>query len=142
MKTLRALAASAAIAVSGCATTDTDAITTGSVETFSSGKLEYAYAAQTPHVATDCFPAKLKVVLADIKNRFGKTPIVTSGHRPHSKKSQHSRCVAADIRVPGVSPSKVAQYARTIEGIGGVGTYCRKTIVHVDVGPRRDWKHC
>ena len=140
MNPFPALAAAAVIAVSGCATTSVDTITTGSVQPMSGADLKGAFSEQTAKVSTDCFPAELKRVLADLKVHFGKAPVVTSGHRPRSGKSQHSRCKAADIRIPGVHPRKVAAYARTIRGVGGVGTYCRKTIVHVDVGPRRDWK--
>jgi uncharacterized protein YcbK (DUF882 family) len=96
---------------------------------------------QRSSVKTSCFPKKLVAVLADIESHYGKTVVVTSGHRPHAKRrgSQHIPCKAADIRVPGVGRYALAKYAKTIPGVGGVGTYCRKGIVHVDVGPKRTW---
>jgi uncharacterized protein YcbK (DUF882 family) len=48
-------------------------------------------------------------------------------------------CAAADIVVEGVSKWELAQFARSLPGRGGVGTYCHTNAVHVDVGPERDW---
>lgn len=151
---LPALAVSALMLCS-CGTTSVDMTTTSSIHAYAAAPkglealvaknshlIEAAYTEQTHRVDTDCFPPKLKAVLADLNRRYGVKPVVTSGNRPRAKGSMHSKCLAADIRVPGVQPSKVASDARKIAGIGGVGTYCRKGIVHVDVGPRRDWRHC
>ncbi|MDP4594050.1 MAG: D-Ala-D-Ala carboxypeptidase family metallohydrolase, partial [Beijerinckiaceae bacterium] len=56
-----------------------------------------------------------------------------SGHRTRGRRrSMHRFCKAADIRVAGVRPSQLARFARTIPGINGVGTYRRKSIVHID----------
>jgi uncharacterized protein YcbK (DUF882 family) len=49
--------------------------------------------------------------------------------------------MAADIRVPGVSVNRIVAAARTAPHIGGIGTYCNG-LVHVDVGPKRRWRHC
>lgn len=105
-----------------------------------SHKLEVAYHRQTGGVSTNCFPPALVAILKQLGSEFGRTPTVTSGFRPKAGTSQHAKCKAADIRIPGVSPAKVAAAARRIKGIGGVGTYCHTDIVHVDIGPRRDWK--
>ncbi|PWK64650.1 D-Ala-D-Ala carboxypeptidase family metallohydrolase [Aminobacter sp. AP02] len=105
-------------------------------------KLEAAYTKQTDNVRINCFPAQLSAVLAILQRRFGKRPVVTSGYRPRSGGSMHAKCKAADIRIPGVKPGQIASYARSLHGIGGVGTYCTTGIVHVDVGPRRDWHYC
>lgn len=146
MKAMKAAAAAALLALAGCATSGEEMEEAGT----SSMMLSYAatpgraveiFAKQTPKVATECFPKELKAVLRQIHVRFGVKPVVTSGLRPRSGRSQHSHCKAADIRVPGVKPSTVARYARSIKGIGGVGTYRNKGIVHVDVGPRRDWHY-
>jgi uncharacterized protein YcbK (DUF882 family) len=53
----------------------------------------------------------------------------------------HRHCLAADIRVPGIKDSTVIAIARSAPGIGGIGRYCNG-IVHVDVGPRREWTDC
>jgi len=99
------------------------------------------YTVQRVSVRTGCFPEKLEAILAHIAKQTGKKPMVTSGHRPRSGKSQHSRCFAADIRVPGVSEKRILAAARTAPGIGGIGRYCNG-IVHVDIGPSRTWAHC
>lgn len=100
-----------------------------------------AYTLQRVSVRTGCFPEKLKAILAHIAIQTGKRPMVTSGHRPKSGRSQHSRCYAADIRVPGVSEKRILRAAASAPGIGGIGRYCNG-IVHVDIGPKRRWAHC
>jgi uncharacterized protein YcbK (DUF882 family) len=100
-----------------------------------------AYTLQRVSVRASCFPDELKGILAHIAKKTGKKPIVTSGHRPRSGKSQHSHCYAADIRVPGVSEKKIVAAAASAPGIGGIGRYCNG-IVHVDIGPKRRWTYC
>lgn len=99
------------------------------------------YTVQRVSVRTGCFPDRLEAILAHIAKKTGQKPVVTSGHRPRSGKSQHSRCFAADIRVPGVSEKTILAAAASAPGIGGIGRYCNG-IVHVDVGPKRTWAHC
>lgn len=105
-------------------------------------RLEAAYTKQTGRVKTKCFPRELKAALSGLEKRFGRDVVVTSGYRPKAGRSQHAKCRAADIRIKGVKPSLIASYARKMKGIGGVGTYCRNGIVHIDVGPKRSWRHC
>ena len=101
-----------------------------------------AYAPQTPRVSSSCFPARLRGILAHISAQTGRRLVVTSGARHGGRRgSYHRRCMAADIRVPGVSVSRIIAAARSAPGIGGVGTYCNG-IVHVDVGPHRRWRYC
>lgn len=100
-----------------------------------------AYTVQRVSVKTECFPEKLEAILAHIAEKTGRKPIVTSGHRPRSGTSQHSHCLAADIRVPGVSDKAVVAAAASAPGIGGIGRYCNG-IIHVDVGPKRRWVYC
>ncbi|WP_310214725.1 DUF882 domain-containing protein [Neorhizobium sp. 2083] len=109
----------------------------------SSFKHDYSayYTVQRISVRTSCFPEKLGAILAHIAQKTGHKPMVTSGHRPHSGTSQHSHCYAADIRVPGVSERTILAAAASAPGIGGIGRYCNG-IVHVDVGPQRQWAHC
>lgn len=100
------------------------------------------YAVQTPRVRHRCFPGKLKAVLSHIARQVGRRPLVTSGHRSSGRRgSMHRKCLAADIRVPGVSVKRIVAAARSAPAIGGVGTYCNG-IVHVDVGAKRRWHHC
>jgi uncharacterized protein YcbK (DUF882 family) len=102
-----------------------------------------AYTIQTVSVRTGCFSPRLEGILAHIAVKTGQRPLVTSGHRPraHRRGSLHRLCQAADIRVPGVSESRIIAAARSAPGIGGIGRYCNG-IIHVDTGPRRQWVHC
>ena len=102
----------------------------------------YGYTLQRVSVRATCFPERLSLVLSHVARKTGGRPVVTSGHRGGGRRgSQHRTCMAADIRVPGVSVSSIVAAARTAPGIGGIGTYCNG-IVHVDVGPKRRWRHC
>lgn len=78
-------------------------------------------------------------VLQKIRNHFGKSVTITSAYRTPTKNkavggqtySQHLYGRAADIKVKGVAPKKVATYAETLlKNKGGIGTYA--TFVHVD----------
>lgn len=102
---------------------------------------------QRESVDVACLKPQLVGMLKTIERRFGKSVIVTSGYRspPYNrlvngaKASLHMSCAAADIQVPGVSKWDLANFARTMPGRGGVGTYCYTESVHVDIGPTRDW---
>ena len=83
---------------------------------------------------------KLPPVLQAIRTHFGRPVYINSAYRTeaHNTKiggaahSQHLYGRAADIRVDGVSPGKVADYAELLLGdSGGVGRY--NTFTHVDV---------
>lgn len=108
--------------------------------------------ATRPGVKTTCFPDELRHALTKIQKHFGKNQIqVSSGFRSKrenrrrggANRSYHIRCMAADIRIKGVGKHKLARFARSMSGVGGVGTYSCNGIVHVDVGPKRSWhKRC
>jgi hypothetical protein len=91
--------------------------------------------------------SRLVNLLFDVERHFRKPVTIISGCRSYkhnrrvggARKSYHLRCMAADIEVAGVSESQVLRYVRKLPGRGGVGTYCRNSMVHVDVGPRREW---
>ena len=106
------------------------------------GTVAKIYTVQTPRVRHRCFPGKLKAVLSHIARQVGRRPHVTSGHRSNGRRgSYHRKCLAADIRIPGISVKRIIAAARSAPAIGGIGTYCNG-IVHVDVGPKRRWHHC
>ena len=84
--------------------------------------------------------SELVSVLQKIRSHFGKTVTITSAYRTPTKNkavggqaySQHLYGKAADIKVKGVTPKKVAAYAETLlKNKGGIGTY--STFTHIDV---------
>lgn len=87
-------------------------------------------------------------ILQKIRTHFGKSVTITSAYRTPGKNkavggkaySQHLYGKAADIKVNGVSPKKVAAYAETLlKNKGGIGTY--STFVHIDVrSTKARWK--
>ncbi len=88
-------------------------------------------------------------ILENIRVHFGKPVHINSGYRTvsynktvsgSSSTSQHCNGLAADIRVEGVSPDRVADYAEQLLGDhGGIGRY--KTFTHVDVRANKSrWK--
>lgn len=93
---------------------------------------------------------RLVMVLQSIRSHFGKSVTINSAYRtPEYNRSkavggvdgsQHCYGTAADIKVSGVTPAKVAAYARSImPDWGGVGTYSNFT--HIDVRETKsDWK--
>lgn len=91
--------------------------------------------------------SRLQRLLLQIESHFQRPVIISSGCRSTYKnrrvggarKSYHLRCMAADIKMAGVSEGTLLRFVSRLPGRGGVGTYCRNSIVHVDVGPRRNW---
>ncbi|MFA6434781.1 MAG: DUF882 domain-containing protein [Elusimicrobiales bacterium] len=91
---------------------------------------------------------KLVEILDAVEDRFEKrgltflsgyrTPRLNSRVSGAARRSLHMLGWAADIRVPGHSPAKVAAYAGKI-GAGGVGYYPDMSFTHLDVGPARHW---
>lgn len=82
----------------------------------------------------------LVAVLQKIRTHFGKSVTITSAYRTPGRNkavggttySQHLYGTAADIKVNGVAPKKVAEYAESIlKGKGGIGIY--DTFTHIDV---------
>lgn len=87
---------------------------------------------------------KLAEILQKIRTHFGRPVTITSAFRTetHNKKvggeanSQHLYGRAADIKVTGVSPKKVAEYAETLlKNTGGIGIY--DTFCHIDVRSKK-----
>lgn len=83
---------------------------------------------------------ELVTVLQKIRTHFGKSVSITSAYRTPTKNkavggsiySQHLYGRAADVKISGVSPKKVAAYAETLlKNKGGIGTY--STFTHIDV---------
>ena len=68
-------------------------------------------------------------------NNFLRRGSASSGVAEHS---QHMLAKAIDIRVPGISTTKLRDAALKLHA-GGVGFYPISQFVHVDVGPVRTW---
>jgi hypothetical protein len=91
---------------------------------------------------------RLNGLLYKISNHFNAPVTVVSGCRSYAhnrriggaRESWHLRCMAADFRVQGVSSGTVFRYAASLPGRGGVGSYCRDSFIHIDVGDRREWR--
>lgn len=84
--------------------------------------------------------SELVSVLQKVRNHFGKAVTITSAYRTPTKNkacggtaySQHLYGRAADIKISGVSPKKVAAYVETLlKDKGGIGIY--STFTHIDV---------
>ena len=94
-----------------------------------------------------CIPGRLRGLMAKIRAHYGRPLIISSGYRSRrhnrrvggARRSLHMGCKAIDFRIAGVSKYKLARYVKRLTGRGGVGTYCGKNIIHLDVGPRRTW---
>lgn len=95
---------------------------------------------------------RVKLVVSDAAKHFNGTALAISCYRSPqhnarvrgAKHSQHMARKALDFRISGVSPVKLAAYARShpiMRRIGGVGRYCGD-FIHVDVGRKRDWNSC
>lgn len=87
---------------------------------------------------------ELVEVLQKIRTHFKKAVTITSAYRTPQRNSavggtaysQHLYGMAADIKVQGISPKKVAAYAETIMlARGGIGIY--STFTHIDVRDNR-----
>ena len=85
---------------------------------------------------------KLVEYLQKIRDYFGKAVTINSAYRcdKHNKsvggasQSKHKFGQAADIKVSGIKPLKVAQYAEFI-GVKGIGQY--SNFVHIDTRTNR-----
>jgi len=83
------------------------------------------------------FDTNLITILQGIRDYFGKPVIINSGYRciKHNKdingekNSKHTKGMAADIKINGISPLTIAKYA---ESIGVLGIIVYKDFVHID----------
>lgn len=91
---------------------------------------------------------ELVKLLQQIRDHFGRAVSLSSGYRTdkHNKAvggasySQHLYGLAADIKVTGIKPEEVADFAETLlPNTGGIGRYA--TFTHVDVrAVKSRWK--
>lgn len=80
---------------------------------------------------------RLYVLLSHVYDHFQKPLQLVSGFRNQRRETSfHFRGSASDIRIPGVAPKKVREFAATLDSGGmGIGLYPRAQFVHIDVRP-------
>jgi uncharacterized protein YcbK (DUF882 family) len=81
---------------------------------------------------------QLLMLLSHVYDHFGSKPIeIVSGYRNQRKQtSNHFKGTASDIRIAGVPPKKIREFAETLDGGGmGIGIYPKGGFVHIDVRP-------
>jgi uncharacterized protein YcbK (DUF882 family) len=81
---------------------------------------------------------QLLMLLSHVYDHFGGKPLeVVSGYRNQRKQtSNHFKGTATDIRIAGVPPKKIREFAETLDGGGmGIGIYPKSGFVHIDVRP-------
>lgn len=78
---------------------------------------------------------RLIELLWSLSQRTGQPIVLISGYRAPgyaAPASYHTRGMAADIRIPGLTPLMVRDLARAM-GVRGIGYYPRSQFVHVDL---------
>jgi uncharacterized protein YcbK (DUF882 family) len=80
---------------------------------------------------------RLIVILSHVYDHFQKRLEIVSGYRNQRKQTSfHFKGSASDIRIDGVPPKKIVQFASTLDAGGmGIGLYPRARFVHIDVRP-------
>lgn len=68
-----------------------------------------------------------------------RTAATNAALRGSAANSFHTRGRALDMHVPGGATRRLRRLARA-EGAGGIGWYPSRGFLHVDTGPRRDWR--
>ena len=91
-----------------------------------------------------CLSPKLRFLIWEFEGHFGKKVIMSSGYRDGrhnaaaggADNSYHTKCMAADFYIPGVSKQDLINFAMTMDGVGGLGCYPGRNFIHVDVRDR------
>jgi uncharacterized protein YcbK (DUF882 family) len=80
---------------------------------------------------------RLYVLLSHVYDHFQKPLQVVSGYRNQRRETSfHFKGSASDIRIQGVNPKKIRDFAATLDTGGmGIGWYPRAQFVHIDVRP-------
>jgi len=79
-------------------------------------------------------PAALAMV-KELTEKIGAIQITSTCGGRHARNSQHYHGNAIDFRPLATSPRTAAAVAKSIDNVGGVGSYSNG-LVHVDVGDR------
>jgi uncharacterized protein YcbK (DUF882 family) len=85
---------------------------------------------------------RLIAILSHVYDHFGKRIEIVSGYRNQRKQtSYHFKGSASDIRIEGVPPKKIVQFASSLDTGGmGIGLYPRSHFVHIDVRPAPSYR--
>lgn len=85
--------------------------------------------------------------LEELREKWGRPLVVTSGVRcawwneqiKGAPKSMHLRGKAADLKTANLNEARALHALADVLGFGGVEI--GKGFIHVDVGPKREWKY-
>lgn len=83
----------------------------------------------------NCLKPEALTMVTDLVAKIGPIEITSTCGGRHARHSQHYAGRAIDFRPLETTPRKAAAAARSLEAVGGVGTYSNG-LVHVDVGAR------
>lgn len=83
-----------------------------------------------------CLKSETRAMIRELIEKIGPIQITSTCGGRHARNSQHYRGKAIDFRPLATSPRKAAAAARSMDSIGGVGSY-PNGLVHVDVGERQ-----
>lgn len=96
-----------------------------------------------------CMSPKLRFAIWEFEGYFGRKIVLSSGYRNQaynervggSDGSYHTKCMAADFYIPGVSKAKLIAFAMRLGHVGGLGCYPGRQFIHIDVRDRpRGWR--
>lgn len=96
------------------------------------------------NVNTLCLSPGLRLAIWEFEGHFHKKVVMTSGFRTRqhnaavggASNSYHTRCMAADFFIPGVSKRELIDFAAQLDIVGGLGCYPGRNFIHVDVRQR------
>lgn len=84
---------------------------------------------------TACLKRETLAMIDELVAKIGPIQITSTCGGRHARRSQHYSGKAIDFRPLATSARKAAAAARSLESVGGVGTYSNG-LVHADVGDR------
>lgn len=80
-----------------------------------------------------CLKPAAVAMIKELTDKIGPIQITSTCGGRHARHSQHYSGNAIDFRPRATSARKAAAVAKTLDNVGGVGTYSNG-LVHVDVG--------
>ena len=83
-----------------------------------------------------CLKAETVAMIRELVEKIGPIQITSTCGGRHARHSQHYKGKAIDFRPLATTPRKAAAVAKTLDAVGGVGSYSNG-LVHVDVGDRQ-----